>query len=302
MVLTLALILDAIFGEPGWLWSRLPHPVKLMGALIGWADAQFNKGQNRRAKGALTFAISLAAAIGVGVVLAAFPTSWIDMIVAAILLSHRSLVGHINAVASALAIGTAPARIEVARIVGRDTGAMEPADIARATIESAAENFSDGVVAPAFWFVVFGLPGLLAYKFTNTADSMIGYKNDQYRDFGWAAARTDDLLNWVPARLTAVIIALVARNAHKLGEIRANAAHHRSPNAGWPEAAMASSLDVALAGPRVYDGQAIDYPFVHDEGRKDIAGADIRAAVRLMWRGWLVLLAAAVLGWIVWGI
>ena len=301
MILTLALILDAIFGEPGWLWSRLRHPVALMGTLIGWTDAQFNKGPNRRAKGALIFALLVAASLLAGAALAAVPGRWIDVIVAAILLSYRSLVSHISAVASALAIGTALARAEVAKIVGRDTGAMEPADIARATIESAAENFSDGVVAPAFWFVVFGLPGLLAYKFTNTADSMIGYKTDQYRDFGWAAARTDDLLNWVPARLTATIIALVARNANKLGEIRASAGHHRSPNAGWPEAAMASALDVALAGPRTYDGQTIDYPFVHQDGRKDIAGAEVRAAVQLLWRCWLVLLAAAVLGWIVWG-
>ncbi len=163
---------------------------------------------------------------------------------------------------------------------------MDDPAIARAAIESAAENLSDGVIAPAFWFLVAGLPGLLVYKVTNTADSMIGYRTDRHRDFGWAAARFDDLLNWIPARLTAALIAVTHGNwrAHRL--IRRDATLHRSPNAGWPEAAMAVVLDVALSGPRSYGGTRQDFPFVHAQGRRAATADDIDAAVTALWRAW----------------
>lgn len=183
----------------------------------------------------------------------------------------------------------------VARIVSRDTSSMEEADIARAAIESAAENFSDGIVAPAFWFLVAGLPGILMYKAINTADSMIGYRTEKYEEFGWAAARLDDLLNWIPARLSAVLIAASSRLIKGWGAIRDDARLHRSPNAGWPEAAMARVLGTALAGPRVYDGELRDLPFVYEDGAHEIGSDAIDGAIRVLWRAWATMLALLLL-------
>jgi adenosylcobinamide-phosphate synthase len=181
-------------------------------------------------------------------------------------------------------------RRSVAMIVGRDTAAMTEPEVARAAIESAAENLSDGVVAPAFWFLVGGLPLMLLYKVVNTADSMIGHRTPRHEEFGWAAARLDDVLNLIPARLTALMIAL-ARGWTNPEPILRDAPLHRSPNAGWPEAAMAVVLDVALSGPRAYHGQRRDYPWVWPEGRQDAGPADIDRAVMTLWRTWGVMLA-----------
>lgn len=296
MTLTLALILDALLGEPRWLWARAPHPAVLMGRAVGWIDARYNHGPNRRLKGALSFAGLCLAAILLGVVLSHLPGGTvIEILLAAILLAQRSLVDHVRAVADALRLSLPEARRAVAHIVGRDTAAMDRPAIARAAIESAAENFSDGVIAPAFWFAVAGLPGLLIYKITNTADSMIGYRTPRHADFGWAAARFDDLLNWIPARLTAVLIAVAGRQWHVHDAIRRDAALHRSPNAGWPEAAMAVTLNIALAGPRSYDGKTRDFPFVHPEGRRNAGPDDIDAAIRVLWRAWGIGLAITAL-------
>ncbi|MDX1780455.1 MAG: adenosylcobinamide-phosphate synthase CbiB [Thalassovita sp.] len=286
------MLLDAALGEPRWLWSRLPHPAVLMGRLIGWADQRFNTGDRRRANGILTM---------IGLAIGALLTGWIlsqfgplvEIIIAAILLAQRSLVDHVQAVADALRLSVGDGRITVARIVGRDTSGMDGPAVARAAIESASENFSDGVIAPAFWFAVLGLPGLLLYKITNTADSMIGYRTERHAEFGWAAARFDDLLNLLPARLTAVLIALPHGIIRDCPRIVRDARLHRSPNAGWPEAAMARALYVALAGPRSYDGEMRDFPFVHPDGRTDIGPDDIDAAVRALWRGWAITLAVA---------
>ncbi|MGV6847886.1 MAG: cobalamin biosynthesis protein CobD/CbiB, partial [Marinibacterium sp.] len=182
------------------------------------------------------------------------------------------------------------ARRAVAQIVSRDTGEMDPPAIARSAIESAAENLSDGVVAPAFWFLIAGLPGILIYKMVNTADSMIGYRTPRYADFGWAAARTDDLLNLIPARLTAILIALT----HGVFDWRAiarDAGRHRSPNAGWPEAALARALNIALAGPRSYDGQIRELAWVNPEGQRDIGPDAVDGAIAGLWRAWALMLA-----------
>jgi adenosylcobinamide-phosphate synthase len=187
-------------------------------------------------------------------------------------------------------------------IVGRDVAALDESAVARAAIESAAENFSDGVVAPVFWFVLAGLPGIVAYKLVNTADSMIGHRNERYAQFGWAAARLDDVMNYIPARLAAGLIALAMAAPEALDVMRADAGHHRSPNAGWPEAAMAGALGVALSGPRVYGGQRTNDRFVNPAGRRDLGSAEIAAAVRVLWRAWALMLvlligtAAAVAG------
>ena len=163
---------------------------------------------------------------------------------------------------------------------------MDGPATARSAIESAAENLSDGVIAPAFWFAIGGLPGIMIYKAVNTADSMIGYRTPRHAAFGWAAARLDDLLNLVPARLTALLIWLTAPRSATWAEIAGDALKHRSPNAGWPEAAMARALGIALAGPRSYDGRLTDFPFVNEEGRQEIGAAEVEAAVRRIWAAW----------------
>ena len=172
-------------------------------------------------------------------------------------------------------------------IVGRDTAAMDEAAVSRAAIESAAENFSDGVIAPAFWFLIGGLPGLMLYKITNTADSMIGHRTERYEAFGWAAARFDDLLNLVPARMTAALIAAVHGCWTAGPLIVRDAGLHRSPNAGWPEAAMAVVLNLSLSGPRSYGGVMTAFPFVYPEGHRNAGPGDIDASVAVLWRSWL---------------
>jgi len=295
-LLAIALILDALLGEPKWLWSRVPHPAVLMGRLIDWCDQKFNQGPQLKLKGIACLSTLAVGAIGLGLVIQSLPGSWVfQILIAAILLAQNSLATHVKAVANALRLSTGDGRHAVAQIVGRDTRSMDAPAISRGAIESAAENLSDGVIAPAFWFLLAGLPGLLLYKITNTADSMIGYKTTRHKDFGWAAARFDDLLNWIPARLTALMIALTHHQINRWKIIKTDAALHRSPNAGWPEAAMALVLDISLAGPRSYDGQLQDFPFVHPKGRKDAGPDDIDAAVTVLWRVWAVTLAAAII-------
>ncbi|MBV1868360.1 MAG: adenosylcobinamide-phosphate synthase CbiB [Marinosulfonomonas sp.] len=294
-ILLAALFLDALLGEPKWIWDRLTHPAILMGRAVGGLDAWLNKGRNKRLKGVFATALLSGVALVIGMLLAALPGDVIELIAATILLAHRSLADHVRAVAKAVRISTAEGRKAVARIVGRDTGEMTDNAIARATIESGAENFSDGVIAPAFWFLVAGLPGLLTYKIINTADSMIGYKTPRHAEFGWAAARLDDLVNWIPARLTALLIALAHFHWPDWRNLRADARKHRSPNAGWPEAAMAGVLDVALAGPRSYHGTAQELPFVNPKGRHTIAANEIDACVWALWRSWVLTIGLVLL-------
>lgn len=285
MTLTFAMLLDALLGEPRWLWSRAPHPAVLMGRAVGWCDGRFNGGTARRARGVLVMAaLCLCAGVLGGLLSLGGPV--VEILVAAILLAQKSLVDHVAAVATGLRQGLPQGRAAVAMIVSRDTTAMDPSATARAALESAAENLSDGVIAPAFWFAIGGLPGLLIYKITNTADSMVGYRTPRHEQFGWAAARLDDALNLIPARLTALLIATCTGRWRDLPAIRADARLHRSPNAGWPEAAMARALDLALSGPRSYHGQRQEFPFVHAGGRHDIGPAEIEAACQALWRVW----------------
>jgi adenosylcobinamide-phosphate synthase len=289
-----ALVLDAVLGEPGWLWNRLPHPAVLMGRAVAALEERLNRGSRRRAKGVLAVAVLVTGAGLTGAAIAALPGGGlIEILLAAVLLAQRSLVDHVRAVADALRLSVADARLMVARIVGRDTAAMQGPDIARAAIESAAENLSDGVVAPAFWFLLGGLPAMLVYKAVNTADSMIGHRTPRHERFGWAAARLDDLMNWMPARLTAGLIGLT--HGRWSPAIRRDARLHRSPNAGWPEAAMAVVLDVALSGPRSYQGERRDFPWVWPEGRPDPGPDQIDACCRALWRAWAGLLVSVIL-------
>ena len=292
MALVLAMVLDAIFGEPKWLWDRVPHPAIVMGRVVAKLDAALNN-KTRRA-GVLAVVVLVGAALVVGVIMAALPGIWAEVIVGAMLLAQRSLVQHVQRVADAMRLSVSDGRGAVAMIVGRDVRGMDGPAVARGAIESAAENLSDGVIAPVFWFAVAGLPGLLVYKIVNTADSMIGYRTEKYEAFGWAAAKFDDVLNWIPARLTALLIWTVAEQKASWRDIIDDAALHRSPNAGWPEAAMAPALGVSLSGPRSYDGAHETFPWVNPDGRKDAGPNDVDRAIGLLWKAWAMTLAVAV--------
>jgi adenosylcobinamide-phosphate synthase len=312
--LLLSLALDAVFGDPEALHRRQLHPVQLIGRVIAWADRQFNRESDtpsrRRNSGAWTAAALLAGALILGaviqVVLLALPIGWLWLAIAmSTLIAQKSLYDHVAAVASGLETGgLGGGRLAVSRIVGRDPEALDQGGVSRAAIESLAENFSDGVVAPVFWAALLGLPGLLAYKVINTADSMIGHKSPRHLQFGWAAARLDDLLNLVPARLSGLITcvaALLLPGADVRGAwhaMRRDARKHRSPNAGWPEAAFAGALGLAIAGPRVYRGERVEDHWMNEGGRPHAAAPDIRRALRLFTRACIV--QAALLVALIW--
>jgi adenosylcobinamide-phosphate synthase len=285
-MLMAALALDALTGEPKMLWSRLPHPAVLMGRAVGFVDERFNDGSVRA--GGLSLAALVIGAAVLGCVITALPLGWLwSVLIVSVLLAQRSLVDHVRAVGEALSLSLGDGRLAVGRIVGRDTSDMDEPAIARAAIESAAENLSDGVIAPAFWFLIAGLPGIMVYKMVNTADSMIGYRSERYEAFGKAAAKLDDVLNWLPARLTALILAALGPGLGAWGAIRDDAQLHRSPNAGWPEAAMARSLDVALSGPRSYEGMQQDFPWLHAKGERSPDSNTIARAAAMLWSAWV---------------
>ncbi len=299
LVLAAALIVDRFVGDPDWLWRRVAHPVVLFGRAIALVDRHWNRdgdaAERRRTNGVAAIVVLLVLSVLSGALIAALLDRigsfgvLLEVILVSVMLAQRSLAEHVRAVADALRNdGITGARHAVAQIVGRDPESLDAAAVCRAAIESLAENFSDGVVAPALWYAVFGLPGLLAYKMLNTADSMIGHKNARYRDFGWAAARLDDLANWPAARLSALLIAAAAllsdgRIAAKrsLACALRDAGLHRSPNAGWPEAAMAGAQDISLAGERYYGGIVMREPRLNSAGRYDLSGGDIVKAIRL---------------------
>lgn len=308
-LLAAALVLDAIMGDPEAMWRRVPHPVAALGAIIGWLDRLLNReawtADTRRYVGAavLALVVVLAATVGwlLSRVFAALPLGALGtVVVAAVLLAGRSLYDHVAAVADAFNRGISAARATVARIVGRDPTSLDEPRICRAAIESTAENFSDGVVAPAIWFLLLGLPGLFAYKAINTADSMIGHLSPRHRDFGWAAAKLDDLVNLPASRLAGALIALAApicggNVATAFRRMITDASKHRSPNAGWPEAAMAGALGLALAGPRRYGGVSVDDPFLNAGGREEATPDDIRRALRVYVGANAILLALVAL-------
>ncbi len=297
-MLAMALILDAIFGEPDWLWRRVPHPAVLMGRAVDRSETLLNYGGWRYLKGVAAVALLLLVSLAISL-----PLSWsgfhgvFEVLGAAILLAQRSLSQHVNAVAEGMQVSLAEGRARVAMIVGRDPETLDENGVVRAAVESAAENWSDGVVAPAFWFLVAGLPGIVACKMINTADSMIGHRNERYARFGWAAARLDDLMNLIPARLSGLLICMIGGRRKALKVMWRDAGKHKSPNAGWPESAMAATLGIAIAGPRVYDGVTTDDPFLNNEGRHDLAEVDIRDAMTTLWVAWIVMLLFVGIAW-----
>jgi adenosylcobinamide-phosphate synthase len=306
----LALLIELMVGYPGWLARAIGHPVIWMGALIGALDRGWNEVRDRdsfrRAAGmAALLVLIMAAGLAGGFVahwLLALPFGIFPLaLIASTLLAQRSLHDHVARVADALERdGLAAGRAAVAHIVGRDTAALDEAGVARAAIESLAENFSDGVVAPAFWMALLGLPGAAIYKAINTADSMIGHRTARHEAFGWAAARLDDLVNLPASRLTALLLIATAALTDRTRAAAAwhatwrDAHRHRSPNAGYPEAAMAGALGLALAGPRVYGGVTVDDALM-GMGRRAATAADIRAALRLYRRADGMLIGAMAL-------
>jgi len=294
----IAVVAEAMVGYPNAIYRLIGHPVSWFGRLITWCDDSWNSAtkspRERRAWGVATLLLLLATAILAGLTVVAILDRWLPGIVsllacgllASSLLAQRSLDTHVADVARGLEKDGLPGgRAAVAHIVGRETRNLDEAAICRAAIESLAENFSDGVVAPLFWMAVAGLPGALAYKAVNTADSMIGHKNERHLAFGWASARFDDLVNLPASRLSALwLVAAALLTGRSAGEaiatIRRDAGHHRSPNAGWPEAAMAGALGIRLSGPRVYDGVPVDERWV-GEGRAELTSRDIWTALRL---------------------
>jgi adenosylcobinamide-phosphate synthase len=301
-IVVAALAFDALIGDPDWLWRRLAHPVALFGAAIGWLDRTLNREgwspQQRKGAGIASVILIVLMAGSIGLLLQlglqrSFVGNMALGLIASIFVAQRSLYQHVAGVREAFAQGDldqgglAAARQSVSMIVGRDPELLDEAGVCRAAIESCAENFSDGVVAPVFWLALLGLPGLIAYKAINTADSMIGHRNERYESFGWAAARLDDLVNLIPARLSALLLAISAPVAGgsirtSLNVVKRDASKHRSPNAGWPESAMAGALGLALAGPRGYPDYVVDDPFLNAEARKDAVPDDIGRALDLM--------------------
>jgi adenosylcobinamide-phosphate synthase len=294
-ILLLALILDAAFGDPDWLYRAIPHPVVLIGRVIDRLDDRLNRESDgpalRRALGMVAMIALIAGSVLVGWILhsllAWVPLGWIvEGLLMSTLIAQNSLYRHVARVAAALdKDGLAGGRTAVAEIVGRDPHSLDEAGVARAAIESLAENFSDGVTAPLFWGVIAGLPGVLAYKAINTADSMIGHRTPRHEDFGWAAARLDDFVNILPARVAGLVIAaastlLRGQPVQALRAMWRDAPKHRSFNAGWPEAAMAGALGLALNGPRVYEGELVNDPWMGD-GRTEATNFDIRNALGL---------------------
>lgn len=275
-------LLDALLGDP----RRLPHPVVGFGRLIAWGEKKLNKGRSRKAKGAffalllivlcfiVTLALWLYAAKNTAA-LAAFTTIGVFFCMAA-----HTLIVEVRNVFRAVERSLEEGRQQVARIVGRDTSQLSEQQIRTAALETLAENLSDGVIAPLFWYILLGIPGMLTYKLINTLDSMIGYKNERYKDFGCWAARIDDVVNYIPARLTAGLMLLASGRFSLISFVVKYGRQHVSPNSGYPEAALAGILDCRFGGPNFYFGKMVDKPHIGSNPR-ELTYADMKKAVRI---------------------
>ena len=295
-ILIIALLIDVIIGDPNWLWKRTGHPVAWFAKFI----LLFNKIRGTSSSSSYVkvlgiiaiFALTLVAIL-IGILLVQFfsDTLWgliVSAVIASIFIAQKSLYSHVKQVQKALSGNDLEqSRKQVAKIVGRDPNKLDMSGVARATIESTAENISDGIIAPIFWCILFGLPGLIAYKAINTADSTIGYKNEKYKNLGWATARLDDLVNYLPARLSGFLIAICAPLTY--GSIKTalsimvkDAHQHNSPNAGWPEASMAGILGIALAGPRIYSTHTEDGNWINGSGRMIVSSVDVKNTLKIL--------------------
>ena len=325
-LLTLALLLDLLVGDPDWLWRRVPHPVVWFGKVIDWADKLRERKQALGGSesgniktvqealfqgGVLLVVLLLLLSIITSQIIGLLgPIGWIaELFIVAVLIAQKSLYDHVERVAVALrGGGIADGRKAVSMIVGRDVSKLDESGVSRAAIESLAENFSDGVVAPALWYAIAGLPGILFYKAVNTADSMIGHRNERYEHFGKAAAKVDDYMNWPAARLASLLV-IAATFAGKGGDAakrvwprtKRDAPRHRSPNAGWPETSFAVALNLALGGPRRYGDETINATTLNPDGRSEASIDDIREGLQLFKRSCFALIALSGLVWFLFG-
>lgn len=279
--------LDLIFGDP----SKLPHPIVWFGKSIAFFEHHLNKGSHRKLKGAL---------VAIGLIVSVFVITYLirhylnllpsitgkgwgwvfDSILVFFCLAGTTLIREVREVFLAVDRSLEEGRKQVARIVGRDTTELSAQEVRTAALETLAENLSDGVIAPLFWFAILGVPGMLTYKMINTLDSMIGYKTERYRDFGCWAAHIDDVANYIPARLTALLMAIASPRKSLLRFIWRNGRRHASPNSGYPEAALAGILNCRFGGPHYYFGQLFPKPYI-GENERELTTTDMKHAVRI---------------------
>ena len=278
--LLLGWFLDLLIGDPAW----LPHPVVGYGKMISFGEYRLNKGTHRKLKGALMAIVLISMVFAVAYfglsILPPFGRVGVDLILIFYCLAGTTLIREVRQVFLALDRSLDEGRKQVARIVGRDTSELSAQEVRTAALETLAENLSDGVIAPLFWFAILGIPGMLAYKMVNTLDSMIGYKTDRYRDFGCWAAHIDDIANYIPARLTALLMIVAAGKPRLTGFVWRNGRNHASPNSGYPEAALAGILNCRFGGPHYYFGQLFDKPFIGTNDRP-LTTDDMRTAVQI---------------------
>lgn len=297
-------IADKVFGDP----ERLPHPVVLFGRLIAYGERRLNRGGGRRLKGALLASSLVLASFGAtaGLLLLAWRLSAalavsVEAVLIFYCLAGTTLIREVRGVFAALDVSLEQGRRQVSRIVGRDTSRLTDNEVRKAALETLAENLSDGVVAPLFWLLLLGVPGMVAYKMINTLDSMIGYRTERYRRFGTFAARLDDVANYIPARLTALLMTLVAGRPGLIKFVARNGRRHASPNSGYPEAALAGLLDCRFGGGHYYFNEYIEKPFIGENDRR-LTAADMVMAVRINRLVELVALLLVVAGrlWLPW--
>ena len=293
--LLLGWLLDFIFGDP----SRLPHPIVWFGKMISWGEHRLNSGTHRMAKGAL---------MAVAFILLVFFAVWglkrlipnlvlwliLDTVIIFYCLAGTTLIREVREVFLALDRSLDEGRRQVARIVGRDTSQLSAQEVRTAALETLAENLSDGVIAPLFWLALLGTPGMLAYKMVNTLDSMIGYRTERYKDFGCWAARIDDVANYIPARLTALLMVIASGRLSLLKFVWQNGRRHASPNSGYPEAALAGILNCRFGGPHIYFGELFDKPYIGTNDR-ELTTRDMHIAVAINRRAEVLMLALSLL-------
>ena len=278
-------ILDLLLGDPAW----LPHPVVGFGKMIAFGEHRLNKGTHRKLKGAV---------LAIGLILATFAATWlllyaisklpsplgeglgVRLLLIFFCLAGTTLIREVREVFLALDRSLEEGRRQVARIVGRDTSELSAQEVRTAALETLAENLSDGVIAPLFWLALLGVPGMVAYKMVNTLDSMIGYRTERYREFGCWAAHIDDIANYIPARLTALLMIIVAGRPRLADFVWRNGCRHASPNSGYPEAALAGILNCRFGGPHYYFGELFDKPFIGENDRA-LTTEDMKKAIRV---------------------
>ncbi len=290
-------LLDRWLGDP----QRLPHPVVAFGRLISWGERHLNHPPRQYRKGALWALFCVLSVYGLAFILLRFcgtVSVYAEMAVAAVAvffcLAGKTLVKEVEAVFRATDESLEAGRRQVARIVGRDTSCLSAQQVRTAALETLSENLSDGVIAPLFWFGLLGVPGMLAYKMINTLDSMIGYKNERYKSFGCFAARMDDVANFIPARLAAVLMLLVSFRLADWKFVRRFGTQHASPNSGYPESALAAVLDCRFGGPNIYFGQQVEKPFIGTTDRF-LTSDDMRRAIKINRRSEFVMVALVVI-------